>query len=57
MKVDWNTFVRENLLEWSLWLKTTSKSSFENFQKQLPLRGIDVKHVKQSIKFTAIAII
>ena len=57
MKVDWNTFVRENLVEWSLWLKTTSKSSFENFQKQLPLRGIDVKYVKQSIKFTAIAII
>ena len=34
--------LRENLMEWGLSMKTTAKSSFENFQKQLPFKEIYV---------------
>ena len=34
--------LRENLMEWGLSMKTTAKSSFENFQKQLPFKEICV---------------
>ena len=47
MKVDWYIFVRENLVCWSLFKKTATKSSFKNFQKQLPLREVHERKKKQ----------
>ena len=48
----------ENLVKWSLLMKTTTKILLKNFQKQVPFREIYVKCLeKHSIWFTAIILI
>ena len=52
IKVAQNTYERK-LDEWSLSMKTATKSSFENLQKQLPFKEIYVIYLEKTVKFTA----
>ena len=49
MKVVRKTCEKENLVEYSLPLKTTPKNSLENFQKQLPF-NVTIKIIFQKKK-------